>query len=179
VDEKSFKGVVMSIRQIRRPILVAAGILAVAVSGVFAGRIFAHQMGMGPGHAGSRPARMFDRLSRRLDLTDAQKTQIREILRAHAAEIEAQVQSGMDARKALRDATLASPIDEASIRALARQVGVVQGEGAVLFAKIRAEILPVLTADQQARLAQFHTRMQQRGAAMMQSLDAFLKGTAD
>jgi protein CpxP len=176
----------MSIRPIRRSILVAAGILAVAVSGLFAGRIFAnqmgmgsHQMGMGPGYPGARAARMFDRLSRRLDLSDAQKTQIRGILAAHADEIEAQVRSGMDARRALRNAVLAQPTDEAAIRALAKQVGVAQGDGAVLFAKIRAEILPVLTPDQQDRLAQLHSRMQQRGDAALKSLDQFLRGTAN
>jgi protein CpxP len=167
----------MSIRSIRRPVLVAAAILAVAVSGLLAGKIFAHQMGAG--HPGSRAAHMFDRLSRRLDLSDAQKTQVRGILRAHADEIEAQVRSGLDARRALRAAVLVQPVDEASIRTLAQRVGAVQGDGAVLFAKIRAEILPVLTPDQQDRLARFHDRMLQRGDAALKSLDEFLRGTAN
>jgi Spy/CpxP family protein refolding chaperone len=174
---RKIQGVFMSIRSIRRPVLIAAGILAVAVSGLMAGRIFAHQMG--PGHPGMRAARMFERLSRRLDLSDAQKTQIRGILRTQADEIEAQVRTGMEARRALRAAVLAQPIDEASIRTLAQRVGTVQGDGAVLFAKIRAEILPVLTPEQQDRLSRFHDRMQQRGDAALQSLDDFLRGSGN
>jgi Spy/CpxP family protein refolding chaperone len=167
----------MSIRSIRRPVLIAAGILAIAVSGLFAGKIFANQMGHG--QPGMRAARMFERLSRRLDLSDAQKTQIRGILRAHADEIEAQVRNGMDARRALRAAALAQPVDEASIRTLAQRVGVVQGDGAVLFARIRAEVLPVLTPEQQDRLARFHDRMLKRGDAALKSLDEFLRGSAN
>ncbi len=169
----------MSIRHIRRSVLVAATIGALAVGGVLAGRLFARQMGPdGPGWMrGPMAARMFDHISRELDLSDAQRSQIRAILKTHADEILAQVRAGMDARNALHAAVMAQPADEASIRQLAAQVGAVHADGALLFAKVRGEVWPVLTADQQQKFTSFHDRMGQRSDHALQSLDAFLRGT--
>ncbi len=164
----------MSIRNIRRSALLAAGIGALAVSGLLAGRLFAHQMG--DHFAGGMAPHMFNRLAAALDLTESQRAQVRAILKSHADEIGAQVRAGMDARRALHDAILAQPTDEAAIRSLALQFGAVHGDGAVLFAKIRSEVWPILSADQQLKLANFHGRMQQRGEDAMKSLDRFLRG---
>ena len=57
-----------------------------------------------------------------LDLTDDQKAQIKAILRTHATEIEAQMTAGTAARRALHDAIMAAPIDEAAIRARAAEL---------------------------------------------------------
>ncbi|HEY3202269.1 MAG TPA: Spy/CpxP family protein refolding chaperone [Thermoanaerobaculia bacterium] len=164
----------MSIRNIRRSILIAAGIGALAVSGLLAGRLFARQMGehFSEGHA----AYMFDHIARELDLSDGQRTQIRGVLKSHADEIEAHVKAGIDARRALHDAVMAQPMDETTIRNLAQQVGSVHGDGAVLCAKIRSEIWPVLSSDQQQKLVSFHGRMRRHGDAALQSLHAFLRG---
>ncbi|HSS45315.1 MAG TPA: Spy/CpxP family protein refolding chaperone [Thermoanaerobaculia bacterium] len=164
----------MSIRNVRRSVLVAAGIGALAVSGLFAGRLFAHQMGSH--FAGGMAPWMFRHVARELDLSESQQAQIREILKTHADEIEARVQACMDARRALHQAVMAQPMDETSIRNLAQQVGTVHADGAVLCAKIRAEIWPILTPDQQQRLASFHGRMRQHGEDAMKSLDSFLRG---
>ena len=165
----------MSIQKVRRSILIAAGIGVLAFTGLFAGRLLGRQMGPGMSH-GPRAARMFDHISRALDLSDAQQLQIRGVLKTHADEILALVKSGMTARRALHDAILAQPTDEANIRVLAQQVGVVHGDGALLFARIRTEIWPILTPDQQQKFAAFHTKMGSRGDDELQSLEAFLRG---
>ena len=68
------------------------------------------------------------------------------ILKTHADEIVAHVKAGMDARRALHDAVLAQPTDEAAHpQRSAAQVGTVHADGALLFAKIRSEIWPILT----------------------------------
>jgi Spy/CpxP family protein refolding chaperone len=164
----------MSIQKIRRSILIAAGIGVLAFTGLFAGRLLGRQMGPGP--HGPRAARMFDHLSSALDLSDTQQLQIRGVLKTHADEILALVKSGMTARRALHDAILAQPTDEANIRVLAQQVGVVHGDGALLFARIRAEIWPILTPDQQQKFTAFHMKMGNRGEDELQSLGAFLRG---
>ena len=82
------------------------------------------------------------------------------VLKTHADEILALVRSGMTARRALHDAILAQPTDEANIRVLAQQVGVVHGDGALLFARIRAEIWPILTPEQQQKFTAFHMKME-------------------
>ena len=166
----------MSIQQVRRSILIAAAILAVAGMGLFAGRLLGGQMGHGPGHGGPKAARMFEHLADRLDLSDAQRAQVRGVLKAHADEIVAQVRAGMEARQALHEAVMAQPPDENAIRGLAAKVGGVHGDGALLIVKIRSEIWPILSPDQQQKLLAFHERMGKRGDESLQSLAAFLRG---
>ncbi len=165
----------MSIQNIRRSVLIAVAVGALALSGLFAGRLLGRQMGPDFAH-GPRAAHMFDHISRELDLTDAQRTQVRAILKAHADEILAQVRAGMDARRALHDAVLVQPPDETAIRSLGAQVGAVHADGALLFAKIRSEIWPILTAEQQQKFVAFHAKMGRRGGDELQSLASFLRG---
>lgn len=166
----------MSIQQIRRSVLIAAAIAALAFSGLVAGRLFGRQMGpSGPPH-GPRAAHMFDHVARELDLSDAQRLQIRGVLKAHADEILADVKAGMEARRALHDAVIAEPTDEAEIRRLAAAGGQAHADGALLFAKIRSEIWPILTPEQQQKFVTFHARMGKRGDEALDSLEAFLRG---
>jgi Spy/CpxP family protein refolding chaperone len=166
----------MSIQQVRRSILIAVAVAAVALSGLFAGRLFGRQMGpSGPPH-GPRAAKMFDHIARELDLSDAQRIQIRGVLKAHSDEILADVKSGIDARRAIHDAVIAQPADEAEIRRLALSEGQAHAEAALLFAKIRAEIWPILTPEQQQKFVTFHNRMGKRGDEALDSLGSFLRG---
>jgi periplasmic protein CpxP/Spy len=172
VEQEGF----MSIQNIRRSVLIVVGVAALAVGGLFAGRLFAHQMDHGSG-SGSGPKHMFARISRQLSLTEAQQAQIRVVLKSHADEIEAQAQSGTAARRALHDAVLSASADEATIRSLAAQVGAAQGDASVLYAKIRAEVWPILTSDQQKSFATFHSQMRQRTDDSAKALDQWLRGT--
>jgi len=165
----------MSIQQIRRTVLIAAGILALAVSGLVAGRLFGRQLGPGFGH-GPRAARMFDHLSKELDLSDAQRLQVRGVLKSHADEIVAHVKAAMEARRALHDAVMASSPDDAAIRSLAAQVGAAHADGALMIVKLRSEIWPILTPEQQQKLVSLHARLGRRGDDELQALDAFLRG---
>ncbi len=165
----------MSIQQIRRSVLIAAGILALAVSGLVAGRLFGRQLG--PDHGrGPKAQRIFEHLASELDLSAAQRTQIRGILKSHADEILAQVRASMDARRTLHEAVVTQPSDDAAIRSLAAQIGQAHADGALLMVKIRSEIVPVLTAEQKQKLASLHTRMGNRGDEELESLGAFLRG---
>jgi protein CpxP len=156
----------MSISNIRRSVLVTAGIAALAAAGLFAGRLVAGSMpegGHGFGlHGGFGPERFFEHVADRLDLSDAQREQVRTILRRRAGEIETQMQAGSESRRALHDAVHAESIDEAAIRDRAAEFGRVHGECALLLARIRAEILPILNADQKAKLQTMHERMRGR-----------------
>ncbi|HWZ87144.1 MAG TPA: Spy/CpxP family protein refolding chaperone [Thermoanaerobaculia bacterium] len=167
----------MSIQQIRRSVLIAAAVAALAFSGLFAGRIFGRQMGQGQSFThGPRAAKMFDHIASELDLTDAQRGQIRGVLKAHADEILAQVKAGMIARRALHDAVISTTADEATIRGLAAQVGAVHGDGALLIVRVRSEIWPILTPAQQEKFVAFHNKMGQRGDEALDSLGTFLRG---
>ena len=165
----------MSIQKIRRSVLAAALLGALAVSGLLAGRLLAQRGEFGRMHGDGAP-RMFRHMAKQLDLSADQQTQIRGVFKNHADEIEAQVRAGMNARRALHQAVIAQPVDEQAIRSLAMQAGQVHGDTAVLFAKIRTEIWPILTAEQRDKMTEIHGKMGDRGDASLQSLDKWLRG---
>jgi len=163
----------MSIQQIRRSILMVAAAAVLAAAGLFAGRLLAGAVpGSGPGGRFGPPR--FTRIARALDLSDDQKAQVKTILRAHAAEIQAQLKAGQEARRSLHDAILTDPIDEATIRARAADLSRVEGDGAVLYAKVRGEIFPLLRDDQKQKIADFRARMRARGDRNVRSVEDFL-----
>lgn len=163
----------MSIQQIRRSALIFAGVAALAAAGLFAGRLSADAFPHGS--RGDFAPRMFARMARFLDLTADQRTQIKSVLKAHAAEIEAQMTAKRTARQALRQAMLAQPLDEAAIRERAMESGKVEADGAVLFARIRAEVDPILTPEQRTRVLAFGTRARRHRDNAVQSFDNFIK----
>ncbi len=163
----------MSIRQIRKSLLAVAGAVVLAAGGLFAGRLSA---GAVPQEARRDFApRVYARIARALDLSEGQKSEIKTVLRSHAAEIKAQMQAAASARRALHNAVMAQPLDEAAIRARAQELGRVNADGAVLFARLRAEIEPILTEEQRGKIQRFHDRMQSRTESAVKSLDAFLQ----
>lgn len=163
----------MSTPKIRRSVLIAAA-GALAVSSLFAGRLSAGQTDRASRGMDMAP-RLFARVARRLDLTEDQQARIRAILQAHAGEIEAQARAGRDARRALGEAAIAEPVDEAAIRGLARELGDAHAGGALLFARIRAQALPILTPEQQEKLRGFRSHRLQRGDEWLRSLQDWLK----
>jgi protein CpxP len=107
-----------------------------------------------------------------LNLTDAQREQVRTILQGHREEGQALMQKGHSAFEALRKATEGT-VDEGAAGQQGQAVGAVIAEAAVLRAKVRGEILAILTPEQQAeaskiqaereaRMKQFRQKMEQR-----------------
>ena len=163
----------MSIRQIRRSVLIAAGVVALGLAGLLAGRVSAGAMNA---HGrGDFAFRMFRHMARALDLTDDQKAKIKDVLKAHAAEVEAQMKASGSARRALHQAVLADPIDETAIRAAATALGSVEGNGAVLFAKIRLEVDPILTDVQRGKVRQLRDKARGRADSAVKSFEALLE----
>jgi Spy/CpxP family protein refolding chaperone len=164
----------MSTFPTRRSVLIASGAAAVALSGLFAARLGAHQTGAGLG-PGPRAPRVYQRAVRQLGLTEDQQTRVRGILRAHADAIEAQIRAGAAGRRALRAATLAQPADETEIRRLALELGAIKAESAVLRARIRSEIWPILTAEQQEKARTLRSKEGRRGKRRLEALDRWLR----
>ena len=162
----------MSIQQIRKSVLVGAGIAVLGVAGLVAGRLSAGAFPRGA-HSDFAP-RIFGRIARELDLSDDQKTQIKATLKTHASEIQTQIKASASARRAVHDAVLALPLDEAAIRAAAQTLGQVHADGAVLFARIRTEVQPILTDEQRAKIQTLRDRMRNRADGALKSFDAFL-----
>jgi Spy/CpxP family protein refolding chaperone len=155
-----------------RRLTLFAGAGALAISGLFAPRLTANTTET-PDSGGEPPA--FGRMARRLGLSDQQKEQIRGILKSHAGEIETQIESGRNGHKALREAMDAAPLDEARIRQQALALGQIRADAAVLRARIRSEIWPVLSADQQQKAQQMRSWKSQKERRRMDALERWLR----
>lgn len=103
-----------------------------------------------------------------LDLTDAQKTRVKEILDSHRDEMRTLGDRAMAAHQALAAATSAESFDEATVRTRAAEAAAVDADMAVLRARAFNEAYQILTPDQQKQFKQLRAempqRMQERGA---------------
>ncbi len=81
-------------------------------------------------------------------LSEAQKTEIQTIVKSHRDEIRAQMEKGVSVRKAFHEAALIDPESEATLAA-ADEIAALARSRALLSAKIRSEIWPTLTGEQQ------------------------------
>jgi len=104
---------------------------------------------MGQGGAGG-PGGIIPGL-RALDLTETQREQVKAAMESHKAEFEAQAKAMQTARQALHAVVTADAFDEAAIRLKSADVAVVEAEGAILRAKVHAEVWALLTPEQQQK----------------------------
>jgi Spy/CpxP family protein refolding chaperone len=126
---------------------------------------------MGRGGPGGRfggpggPMGMLPMLGRELNLTDAQRDQIKAIAQTHASEWQALAERERTVHAALNAVVTADTIDEAAIRQKSSEVAAVDADMAVARAHARAEVMQILTADQKAQLKAMQTRKprQQQG----------------
>lgn len=125
----------------------------------------------GPGGPGGPGGEILRGLGR-LDLTDAQREQVRTVLQQHRAEFDALRERGRTAREALGQAMALETVDEALIRERHAAVAAVEADGAVLGARVRAEVFQILTPEQQQKArdarAEMQKRMQERQERMQQ-----------
>jgi protein CpxP len=89
-----------------------------------------------------------------LNLTDAQKEQVRTAVQSHRDAFKAIADRAIAAREALGDAVTADTFDESAIRAKAGEVAAVELDVALLRAKVYAEVFALLTPEQQAKAKQ-------------------------
>jgi len=96
-----------------------------------------------------------------LNLTDAQREQVRTILQGHREEGHSLMQRGQASLEALRTSTEGT-IDEGAAAQQGQALGAVIAEAAVLRSRVRAEILAVLTPEQQAEAAKIQAERELR-----------------
>lgn len=100
----------------------------------------------------------------RLDLTEAQRSQVQSIMEAHRAERQALAEKVRDARQALHAKVTAETLDESGIRAAHAALSQLEADQVVMRAKIRAEIHQLLTPEQRAKAAELKAQAQKRRA---------------
>lgn len=145
-------------------VLIAAGIVAAVAGGTVAlaqapapGGPGVH----GPGRGG-RGGPGADFGLRGVDLTDAQRDQVRAIHESHRSEFDAAHAKLRGAHRAFGEATHAATIDEAAIRARSAEVAAAMADEAILRAKVRAEVFAILTPEQQQKANEVRGSMKQR-----------------
>ncbi len=128
-------------------------LLALALCG---GLLLTMAFAQGRGPAGPPPPREGGRLALHfLDLTDAQKAQIKTIQDSEDAQAETLFDKLRAAHDALAAATAKGQFNEAQVRALAAAIAQQEIELTVTRARKDAAIYLVLTAEQRAKLDQF------------------------
>ena len=148
-----------------RKIVVTAGIVAVMAGGAVA--IFAQggpgrgAGALGPGGSGGRGFAAGFALGQ-LDLSDAQKQQVRDIMQRHRQQSQPVMDRLQQAMQAQRAAINAVPVNEAAVRQAAAALAAVQADMAVDQARMHADIFSILTVEQQEKAKQLEAQGQAR-----------------
>jgi Spy/CpxP family protein refolding chaperone len=134
---------------------LTAGVLVVGL--LAAGAAFAQGEPGRPGGRGGRggpggPRGAVDLPLAQLNLTDAQRQQVRDLTQRRlqaGEEVQQRLRAAMDARRA---AVNALPVNEGAIRSTTADLVAAETEAAILQAHLRADIVALLTPEQQDQL---------------------------
>lgn len=162
-------------RRMRLGMSVSVLALTLAAGG-YLGVGTASAQGRGPGGPGGRFGRgpggpmeaagLPPMLLERLNLSDSQRDQLKQIMTADRTANQALHERGMAAHEAFEQAVTTIPVDEATIRARAADVAAVDADLAVARAHSYDQVFQLLTPDQQTQLTKLQADMQARAEAM-------------
>ena len=107
------------------------------------------------GRMGKGSGRHFARLARALDLTDAQKEQVKAILETEREKVAPLRQTLGETREKIRRAVEATPFDEAAVRSLAASQNETRTEMIVSRARAQSKIFALLSPEQRERAKKF------------------------
>jgi protein CpxP len=97
-----------------------------------------------------------------LDLTDAQRQQVHQMVEGDKPAAKGLMVNLLNAEKALHDAIAKNPGDEATIRSLSATLGNAKTELIVQRAKVRSQVVGILTPEQKQKLAQWDQKRDDR-----------------
>ena len=102
-------------------------------------------------------------IMRQVNLTDAQREQVRSIVESHRDEMQALGERARPAHEALQAAINSGTFDEGTIRARYAEVANVEADVAVAQARVYSEVFQILTPEQQAQVTKLQAEMKERG----------------
>lgn len=129
----------------------------------------------GPGGPGGRGFAAGFALGQ-LDLSDAQKQQIRDITKRHRDQSQPLAQRLQQAMQAQRVAIETIPVNESLVRSAAQDLAAVQADLAVEQARLHSDIFSVLTVEQQEKATQLEAQAQARAKELRQRAQRQPKG---
>ncbi len=111
------------------------------------------------GHHGKRGA---FKMMKQLDLTDAQKEQMKAIRRAGRESTKSLRESLKANRQQLQQVTANGQFNEAQVQAIAAQQSGIMAQLLVEKTRVKSQIYQILTAEQKAKVEEMKTKMQER-----------------
>lgn len=147
----------------RNRILVLVGIVALIIGAtIFAvgqgDAVLAHLQHRGGGPPHSFGPEMVDHIARELNLTEAQKAQVKTLMEAGHAAFAPLHQKMHDARKQLELATENGQFDEAQVRSLANQQAQLMAETIVEHERMKSKVYSLLTPEQRTKATEMLKR---------------------
>lgn len=131
----------------------------VAVSTVFA---VAQKGGDWKGRRGGHHRGGFGRMAAQLNLTDAQKEQVKTIMEASKAKTESLREASKANRQKMHEATANGQFDEATISAIAQEQAAISAQLTVEKLRVKSQMFQILTAEQKAQMAQMKEQRKER-----------------
>lgn len=102
---------------------------------------------------------MLEHMSRELNLTEAQKTQVKSIMEGTEASAQGIHAKLEEIHNQLEAATANGQFDETQVRGLANQQAQLQADMMVEHLRVKSKIFGVLTAEQRVKAEEMHKRM--------------------
>jgi Spy/CpxP family protein refolding chaperone len=144
-----------------------------AVVAVLAGGAFAYAQEPAPGGPRGRgpgfgPGPQAGLALRQLDLTEAQREQVRQLTQQNREQMRSLLERMRAAQDVRRKAVEAVPFDESQVRAAMKDLADVEADLAVAAARLQADIYGLLSADQQQRLQKLRADREARARGRAQ-----------
>ena len=99
---------------------------------------------------------------RGLDLTDAQKAQMKQIREASKATIQPLREAAKANKQRLKGATANGAFDEVQVLAIATEGAAIHAQLTVQREKVKSQMFALLTAEQKAKAAEMKSKMKER-----------------
>lgn len=138
--------------------VAAAALLVTGTIFVFAQKSRTHERG-GIGHRGFGKAGMF---LRGLDLTEEQKTKVKEIFEASKTNVEPLVDQTRSNRAKLRELGKDGTFDQAQVEAIAAEQSGAMAKLIVEKERTKAQVFAILTDEQKAKAAEMHLKFEEK-----------------
>ncbi len=104
----------------------------------------------------------FGRMAEKLNLTDAQKAQVKTIMDANKANTQSLREASKANRQKLNAATENGQFDEATVTAIAQEKAGISAQMTVEKLRVKSQIFQILTAEQKAQMAQMKEQIKER-----------------
>ena len=141
-----------------------AAFMAIALVTVGTIFVFAQQSegGKGKFKRGFSHRSGFERLAKKLNLTDAQKEQAKQIMKSSKEKVKELKESMKSIHQKLDAATADGQFDEAQVQALATQQANIMAQMIVEKERTKSQFFAILTPEQQAQANQLKEQMKER-----------------